>query len=233
MIQIFSSKVIGIGNLTPDVKWIKLSVPDNFDFKPGQYLSLSVIREDGKRIRKPFSIANKPQGVNDFIEFCAKIIPGGLASEFIRKMKIGDDVELFGPAGRFVVNDFDKDLVFIASGVGIAPFMSIIPDLLNKKFNKRIILLKSARNEEDSLYDEELSKLSKQYPNFEYYNIFSEPKNENSNSGYVQDFLEQYIPEDFNGNSYICGLDEMINDTQKRLLSLGFNEEQIFNEKFD
>jgi Na+-transporting NADH:ubiquinone oxidoreductase subunit F len=231
MIKIFNSKVLEARDLTADVKSLKLSVPDDFEFKAGQYLSLSVIREDGKKIRKPLSIANPEE--KGIIEFCIKIIPKGLASEFVKTLKAEEEVELFGPAGRFVVNDSDKDLIFIASGVGIAPFMSMIPDLLKRGFRKKITLLKSARNEKESLYDSKLNELREQNSNFEFYNIFSHPIAKKQNQGYVQDFLEKYIPDNFNGNFYICGLNEMIEDVKRKLLSLGFKEEQMFNEKFD
>jgi ferredoxin-NADP reductase len=230
MIKIFNSRILDTKDLTPDVKSLKLSVPKDFEFKAGQYLSLSVIRNDGKKIRKPLSISNSPE--KGIIQFCIKIIPRGLASEFVKILKAGDEVELFGPAGKFVVNNFDKDLFFISAGVGIAPFMSIVPDLLKKGFHKNIILLKSARNEDESLYDKELKDLSDKYLNFKFYNIFSHP-NKSQNQGYVQDFLGMYIPNDFDGNFYICGLKEMIEDVNEKLLSLGFKNEQIIYEKFD
>lgn len=231
MIKTFNSRILKTRDLTHDVKLLKLSVPEDFEFKPGQYLSLSVIRYDGKKIRKPLSISSPPEKRD--IEFCIKIIPNGLASEFVRTLKSGDEVELFGPAGKFIANDFEKDLIFIASGIGIAPFMSITPDLLERGFKQQIILLKSARTEKDNLYDRELNELSEKNPNFRFHNIFSHPKNKKLNSGYIQDFLEEYVPNKFNGNFYICGLKEMIEDVKKKLLSLGFKEEQMFNEKFN
>ena len=75
MIKIFNSQVLEIKDLTSDIKTLKLSVPNDFEFRAGQYLSLSVFREDGKKIRKPFSISNLPDR-NGFIEFCIKIISG-------------------------------------------------------------------------------------------------------------------------------------------------------------
>jgi len=233
MIRVFSSRVLNTDYLTRNVKSLKLSVPEDFDFKAGQYLSLSVIRDDGKKIRKPLSISNPPKAGNKFIEFCIKIIPDGLASDFVKTLKKGDEVELFGPAGKFIVNDFTKDLVFIAGGVGIAPFMSIIPDLLDKGFEKRMILLKSVRSEKDNLYNYELERLSEKYFNFKFYNIFSHPIDNELNKGYIQDFLERYIPKDFKGNFYICGLKNMIDDLKEKLIFRGFKEEQILNEKFD
>lgn len=233
MIKIFKSEVLKIKDLTFDVKLFRFSVPKDFDFKAGQYLSLSVIRSDGKKIRKPISISNPPKKRNKYIEFCIKIIQGGLASEFLKTLKKSDEVELFGPIGKFIVNDLNKDLFFIAAGVGIAPFVSIISDLLNKSFNHEIILIKSSRTEKDKLYDKEFYKLSKQYPNFKFYNVFSNPIDNKLNQGYVQDFLEKYMPKDFKGNFYICGLIEMIEDVKKKLSSLYFSEKQIFYEKFD
>jgi len=160
-----------------------------------------------------------------------------LASEFLRKAKEGQEVELFGPAGKFVLDlngkDKDKDLMFIASGVGIAPFVGMVENLLNNGFKKKIILLKSARTEADTLYEKEFGKMSRKYKNFKFYNVYSRPKGKIENKGYLQDFLEKYLPEGFKGNFYICGLQEMINSVGDKLIDKGFSEEQIFYEKFD
>ncbi|MCL5730250.1 MAG: FAD-dependent oxidoreductase [Candidatus Pacearchaeota archaeon] len=232
MVQVFNSRVLRISRMTSDVVAVRLYVPADFDFKAGQYLSLSVINSEGKKIRRPFSISNPPQKRNKFIEFCCKLVPGGLASEYIRKLKADDEVELFGPAGRFLVRDYTKDIALIASGVGIAPFMSMIPDVLSHNSKSKVILIKSSRAEKDILYEKELERLEKEHPNFRFYNVFSMPKNRNSNKGYVQDFL-RYIPHDFNGDFYVCGLKEMIISVKEKLVSMGFKEEQIFYEKFD
>ncbi len=239
MISIFKSRVLDVKNQGEDIRFLKLSVPSDFEFRAGQYLSLSVLRQDGAKIRRPFSIVNASdeKSKNKEIEFCAKLISGGLASEFIRGLKVGQEVELFGPAGRFTIDSSkDEDLFFIASGVGIAPFVGMITDSLNKNHEGRIILLKSARTEKDSLYDEEFSELSGKHENFEFHNVFSQPRTpegKSGNVGHVQDFLEKYVPKDFDGNFYICGLKEMIKETKEKLKALGFKEERMFDEKFD
>lgn len=235
--KIFTSKILEINDLTPSVKDLKLSIPDDLKFKAGQYFSMSVPREDGKKIRKPFSVSNMNQN-NGEIEIIAKIIEGGLASEFIKKLGEEDRVELFGPLGKFTIDKEDdswnNDLFFVASGVGLAPFLSIIPDILNKGFKNKIILLKSARNEDEVLYDKELSQFSEKYDNFEFYNVLSQPKNENfENVGYVQDFINKYLPSDFNGYFYVCGLQNMINSTRKKLKEKDIEGDRIKVEKFD
>lgn len=239
-IQIFKSKVLNIKNISKDVKSLNLSVPKGFEFRAGQYLSLSVFDKTGKKFRRPLSTANAPKRKNDKIEFCAKLIPGGLASEFIRKLKAGDEVELFGPAGKFCVDlegkDRDKELFFIAAGVGVAPFVGMVQDLLENNFKKKIVLLKSSRGESESLYDTEFLKLAREYENFEFHNVYSHPQTSEGkfgDVGHVQNFLKKRVPRNFEGNFYICGLKEMISETREKLKELGFRDEQIFEEKFD
>ena len=101
-------------------------------------------------------------------------------------------------------------------------------------FKKRIILIKGFRSEKSSLYDEEFSKLADRHENFEFCNILSRPENSAfENKGYVQDFLEKYLPENFSGHVYICGLSPMINAVSEKLVSMGIPKERIFYEKYD
>ncbi len=232
MIQTFQSKILGIKDLNDSVKILRFSVPGNFNFKPGQYVSLSVPFE-GKKLRRPYSIASSPE--ENYIETCVKLVDGP-ASKFIRTLKKGDGVELFGPAGKFLVdgNSLQNDIVFISVGTGITPFMSMVPNILKGYFDKKIIFIKGFRTEENIIYDEEFNELKKEYKNFEFHNVLSRPKNSNfENHGYVQDFLEKYLPKNFNGYVYICGLSPMINAAKEKLISLGVEEKKILFEKYD
>ena len=233
MIKIFESKILEAKFLNQYVKYLKFSVPKDFNFKAGQYLSLSVFI-DGKKFRNPYSITTIPNG--KFAEFCIKLVENGKASDFVKNLKKGDKIELFGPAGKFIINENskNKDLIFISAGTGISTFISIIPDLLKKGFSNKIILLKGFVNENEILYDEEFLELQEKYKNFEFYNVLSNPKNKKfENIGYVQDFLDEYIQENFQGDFYICGLSEMIDSVTKKLENMGFEKDKIFFEKYD
>lgn len=233
MIKIFESKILEAKFLNQYVKYLKFSVPKDFNFKAGQYLSLSVFI-DGKKFRNPYSITTIPNG--KFAEFCIKLVENGKASDFVKNLKKGDKIELFGPAGKFIINENskNKDLIFISAGTGISTFISIIPDLLKKGFSNKIILLKGFVNENEILYDEEFLELQEKYKNFEFHNVLSNPKNKKfENIGYVQDFLDEYIQENFQGDFYICGLSEMIDSVTKKLENMGFEKDKIFFEKYD
>tara|TARA_Y100000310_G_scaffold77162_1_gene73718 strand:- start:4338 stop:5042 length:705 start_codon:yes stop_codon:yes gene_type:complete len=232
-IKIFESKVLETKYFKSNIRYLKLSIPKDFKFKPGQYLLLSYYF-NGKKFKSPYSIASIPN--KKFIEFCIKLSDKGKSSNFIKNLKKGDKVELLGPAGKFVIDNSSKnnDLIFICVGTGITPFISMISFLLKKGFKNNIILLKGFRNENKILYEKEFSLLRKKHKNFEFHNILSQPKNKNfKNKGYVQHFLDKYIPENFNGDFYICGLDKMVDSVIKKLKEKNIGEKRIFFEKYD
>ena len=232
MISVFNSEILEIKNLDGNVKILKLSVPENFSFRAGQYVSISIPFQ-GKKLRRPYSIASAP-GKKGFIELCIKIVDG-VASNYVKTLFEGDKIELFGPAGKFIIfgDSLQRDIVFVAVGTGITPFVSMIPDLLEKKFKNKIILIKGFRHEENILYDEELKNLKRKHKNFEFHNILSQPKTSNfKNKGYVQDFLGKFIPKE-NSDIYICGLSPMINSVKEKAIELGIPNNRIFFEKYD
>lgn len=229
MIRTFDSEILSIGNVNDSVKIFKLSKPEDFEFLAGQYVSISVPFE-GKKLRRPYSIASSPKEKE--IELCIKIVDG-VASNFLKTLKQGDKVELFGPAGKFTIKNPDNEIVFISTGTGITPFRSMIYDLLEKGFNKKIILIYGFRKEDNVLYEKEFSEFAEKQLNFEFHTVLSRPEKYHKDKGHVQDFFEKYIPENFNGDFYLCGLSQMTNAAVEKLKSLGFNEEQIYYEKYD
>lgn len=231
-IRSFKSKILEIKSPNPSVKYLKFSLPKNFKFKAGQYVSLSVF-VDGKKFRVPYSFASAPN--NKFAEFCIKLVKNGRSSNFIKNLKKGDEIELFGPAGKFIVNEKSKDddLIFISTGTGITPFRSMIHALLKEGFKHKIILLKGFRNENEILCEKGFSKLRKKYKNFEFHNILSQPKNKDfEDKGHVQDFFDKYIPKNFQGDFYLCGYREIVKDVAKELEEKGVAKKRIFFERY-
>ncbi len=233
MIKIFNSKVLDRRMVNDSVACLKFSLPEDVSFVAGQYFSVTRMHE-GKKLRTPYSIATIP-GLG-FGEFCFRIIKVGKTSEYLSTLKKGDELELFGPLGKFTVRDSSKkkDLVFISSGTGVSAFVSIIPNLLQSGFKKKIFLIKGFRNEDEVLYDELFFKLQEDYKNFQFYNVLSQPKDKYfDHKGYVQDFLERFVPNLFKGDFYLCGLTEMIDQTTIKLKGQGVTDDRIFFEKYD
>ncbi len=244
MLKEFESTVLDVKMLTKDTVSCILECPKEFDFKAGQYVLVgidvnhpklkgkSITGAEGKKIRRAYSIVNSPS-VKGTVEVCVKRVEPGVISGVICELKKGEKVTLIGPFGHFLVRKTDRDLVFVAVGVGIAPFVSMITNLLEKDFPQNIILVKGARSEKDKLYDKVFIDLEKKYDNFKFHNVLSRPDEDFENTGYVQNFLAKYVKDSFNSDYYLCGLQNMIEDVKEVLKMSGVPVNQIFYEKFD
>jgi|TARA_Y100000310_G_scaffold328062_1_gene395493 ferredoxin-NADP reductase len=225
----FKTKILKIENLAEDVKHLVLSVPEGFDFHPGQFISLLINRGD-TQLRRPYSIASKP-GKNE-IDLCIKILPEGLITPIIDRMGVGQEIDAIGPMGHFYIQEesMNKPITFIATGAGITPFRSAIHHLLEKGFKSPITLIAGYRYEKNSLYDEEFKELEEKYPNFTYKKAISRP--EEGDKNYVQDILKQNITP--NTHYYICGLKEMVFAVRDLLIEQeNIPKENVFFEKYD
>lgn len=105
----------------PSLLRMRVDVHSQLDFAPGQYVTL---RAHGTP--RAYSLANSPSEPE--LEFCIRRVPGGrLTSDLFVHTEVGDEVVVRGPNGHMVLDDpSGRDLVFMATGTGVAPFKSMI-----------------------------------------------------------------------------------------------------------
>jgi NAD(P)H-flavin reductase len=221
----FKSKILSTEFITPDVKHLILTTPADFDFIPGQYITL-ILKDKDDEVRKPYSIASIPK--KGSIDICIKIIQEGKATSLIKNLKKDDTLDIIGPMGKFIFNEQskNKDVVFISTGTGISTFRSMIPSLLKNDFKNKILLLTGYKNREDILYDSDFTNLEKTCNNFHYHKILSRE----NNGGYVQKLVEKHINK--NSHYYLCGVGEMVVSVKNLLLEKGIPEKNIFYERY-
>jgi len=216
--QKFKTKVIKNDYLTEDVKHLVLKKPKGFEFISGQYLSI-ILDNKERKIRRAYSIASSPK--NKTLEFCIKIIPEGLATPLIKNLTPKQEIEILGPMGDFIIHNKDKNIIFISTGTGVGPFRSMIINLLENEFKKKITLIAGYRK--NILYDSEFKKLTKKYSNFHYELAIS------SQGKRVQNILIIDKKADY----YLCGLSPMINSVRAILTKKSVPMKNIFSEKYD
>src|SRR5215469_3586033 len=142
--------------------WIELPALQKFDFEPGQFvtLDLPIHEKINKRIRS-YSIASWPDGTN-VIELVIVLLEGGAGTTYLfNEIKEGSELTLRGPQGVFTLPDaIEKDLFFICTGTGIAPFRSMANHILNHNIpHKDIYLIFGCRHFSDALYGPEMKEL--------------------------------------------------------------------------
>ena len=214
-----------------------LSLNIQTPFQAGQYMMmhlpeyalsdkrLSNHQEHERKKPKAYSIASPPSW-NDHLEFLIALKDGGVVSPYLASLKEGDSVPVKGPLGKFVIKEIKKEFTFIATGTGIAPFRSMIHDLLKKNPKQQINLFYGFRSEHDFLLQEEWSELAKKYEHFRLVATCSRPNGTWSGlEGRVTSYLHE-IPV-MDNDVYICGSEPMIHDTKHVLEKRGFEKGQV------
>ncbi len=223
--------------LAPEVNHFEFEVPgvEELKFTPGQFISI-VATVGGEQITRAYSIAS-PRDGNRFA-LCLNRVPDGLVSNRIFGLRPGDEIEISEPLGYFTLRHPGRRVVFVCTGTGIAPFRSILLDLLPRT-QPHISMLFGTRHETGLLYREEMEQLAREYPSFRYLTTLSQPQTGwQGRAGRVTAHLDEAIglrtPEDMvETDVYICGLKEMVDDVRTELKKRGFDRKQIIYEKYD
>ena len=111
----FESEVLEIKEITPSVKHFKISVPDEFSFKAGQFVSI-LPPCDGEQVIRPYSVASAP-GEKSHIDLCVKYVDG-ICTKFLFGLKQGDKIKLKGPFGFFKMENLENDVVLSVEQLG-------------------------------------------------------------------------------------------------------------------
>lgn len=227
--KIIPSKISIIEKLTDDVIKVVLRIPpnSNFNFNSGQYVN--IIKGN---LTRSYSIANSSDH-NNQLEFFIKNYENGLMSAyFFNEAKINDLLRLEGPIGTFFLRDTSlKNIVFLATGTGIAPIKSILEGL-DKSYeqyqNKNLWIIVGARYQHDLFWKPNLKNL-----NIKYIPVLSRQVNDyNGAKGYVQDVvLKQQIDLE-DTQVYACGSNDMINSAKELFLKNNLKENNFFSDAF-
>jgi CDP-4-dehydro-6-deoxyglucose reductase len=152
-----TATVIGIENETPDTRRFRLLMDgmDHFEFEPGQFITLDLpIHEKPNKRWRSYSIASFPDGSNE-IELLIVLNPEGLGTNYLfNEIQIGSQLTYRGPQGVFVLPKvLDKTLFLICTGTGIAPFRSMVQNILRKKIpHQGINLIYGCRKKNNLMY---------------------------------------------------------------------------------
>lgn len=220
----YDSKLIKIEDVSPTVKkfYLKVEEIENFEFEAGQFITLDLpISEKRLKRWRSYSIANAPNGTN-VIELCIVLLEGGLGTEYLfKEVKIGDPIKFKGPSGAFYLPEkVEKDLVMVCTGTGVAPFRSMLHDIINeKKAHKNIHLIFGARYEHDILYRHEFERIAAEHKFFTYDVCLSREEHWEGYRGYVhQVYMSMSESELQNTKFYLCGWSQMIDEAVANLL---------------
>jgi CDP-4-dehydro-6-deoxyglucose reductase len=233
-IGMFTAQVESVKNLTHDVRQLDLCLIESktITFKPGQFVSFEVPHpQTGHVVTRPYSIASQPSR-SDVITLLLNLVPGGPGSTYLFNLKEREETHFKGPAGNFYLRkDPGRELLFIASGTGIAPIRSMLLANAERPDPRPATLFWGLRGQRDLYYQEELAELTKRTPTLTAITTLSRPEpGWSGESGRVLRLIDERIASVKNLAVYLCGNSAMITEATSLLQKKGLCP--IYREKY-
>ena len=206
-----------------------------FDYLPGQFAFISVHNGKLSPEPHPYTIASSPSNT-DGIEFVIK--NSGDYTSQLDRIQRGDEVRVNAPFGIFshLNHSGEKDLVFVAGGIGITPFLSMLRWMKENDPKRKVVLLWGCRFKEDLIKQDEFAEISAAMPNFKWYPVLSdEPDYEGETGFFDAEKLNRLAVTEVDiatTGFYTCGPPIMMKIVDEALQELGVPGKQIHYEKF-
>lgn len=214
------SKISKIEYVTSDVLKLSLRFPPNtkLDFLAGQYIDITK-----DKITRSYSIGNQPNQ-EKIILYIKKYKNGKMSDYLFNRAQIDDVLHVRLPLGTFFIreNERKKNLILMATGTGIAPFISILDDY--KSNYEKIYLFWGNRTVNDFFVD-----INKKYDHLDInYSMVTSREYHDGFKGYIQKKLFETNIDIDESSIYACGSIEMINQLKELLKNNSINSNYKF-----
>ena len=232
----YQVKLAGREELAEGTIAFRFEKPAGFNFKPGQAVVLELLDpppEDGQK-RRTFSLVSAP------FESTLAIATRMRDTAFKRALKAlpdGASLKLTGPIGQFTLADTARPAVFIAGGIGITPFMSMLRQAARDHAPHSLLLLYSNRRPEDAAFLGELQELERQNGNFRLVATMTEMSKSARKWGGQTGFVDADLIKRAAGGLmapiyYVVGPPAMVAAMQEMLRGTGVADDDIRSEEF-
>jgi len=247
--------VTNVMQVSPSMKIFRIT-PDGWDlpdFVSGQFAALALPAtaervaeatpdyeeyEDGKMIKRVYSIASSSKS-KQYIEFYISLVRSGALTPRLFNLQTGDKIELGKKmVGMFTLDQVpeDNNVVLIATGTGVAPYVSMLRSNIMSNNSRKIAVIHGAASSWDLGYSSELQLLESISDRFKYIPTILEPDKEATtwmgDTRFVQDmWAAGVIEEAFDGKPtpdnthiFLCGNPKMVESMFVHLEADGFTE---------
>ena len=215
-----------------------LTKPDGFTFKPGQAVDLILLGADaaeGDNGKHAFSIVSAPFETELVVTTRMR---DSVFKRALKDLPIGTSLQLDGPFGALTLHKKTaRPAVFIAGGIGITPFMSILRQAAHDQLPQRLVLLYSNRRPEDSAFLAELQRLEQQHRQFRLIATMTQMDRSSvawqGESGQIDEAMLRKIGAELaEPIYYLAGPPAMVSAMQAALNRAGVEDDDIRVEEF-
>lgn len=201
------------------------------NYMPGQFLFVQLLRNGNLSSSHPFTISNSPTRRD--LSITPKVLGDFTLS--IKDTKVGDRAYIDAPYGVFSFLNYPRrELVFIAGGIGITPFISMLRYIYDQNLDQKVTLFWVNRSENNLCFTDELKKMEADLEGFRTVLVMSDQpgwvgEKGRLNGQYIRESLGSLEEKEF----FICGPPAMSDDLNRELQELGVPHSKIHRELFE
>lgn len=208
---------------TPTVSTFKLQANQLWPWAAGQWMYVTITQKL-QTLKHHFTISSSP--TEPFLQFTTMFRPESEYKQALFKLKVGDEVDVNGPFGSFVLDPGDpRPQLFLAGGIGITPFRSILKYVVDKHLQIPIVLLYSVKTRSDGAFAQELQ--DSKTPNIQI--IFIETKEEGRLN---EEKVRKLVPDFASRTWWVCGPPAMVVSLVDLASHLGVGPDRLKSEEF-
>jgi ferredoxin--NADP+ reductase len=240
----YNATLVRREDLTHDLAyfWVRFDGPAT-PFEAGQYMTTGVVT-DGKMLQRPYSVASPPSVADsEGYEFFVRHVPVIRFTTALWRLSVGHRMRMIGPKGKFMLEpDDQRTHLYVSTGTGIAPFISMIRETMARGKPRRTVLLNGCSFADELGYRPQLEAWE-QDPEYRlrYVPTISRPADPR-NAGWngrtgraeqvVGDVCRELGLKPERTVVYICGNPEMILNVERILMDRGFPEFHVKKELY-
>ncbi len=234
----YQVKLIDRHEVADETMAFRFERPAHFMFTPGQFMDMTLVNPpetDAKGNRRTFSIASSTEEESLTV---ATRLRNTAFKRVLRIMPLGTEVAIEGPFGDLVLHtDATRPAVFLAGGIGITPFRSILLHAANAKLPHRMVLLYSNRRPEDAAFLDELESLQRENPRYMFVATMTQAEHsyrswQGERGAVNQRMLVKFVKNLIGPIYYLAGPPGMVSGLRTVLKETGVKNEDIRAEDF-
>jgi ferredoxin-NADP reductase len=217
---------------TYNVTSFRFPRPAELNYKPGQFLFITIKAADGKELSKHFSFSSSPTE-KTHIEFTKKLSDSDFSAA-LKALKKGDWARIDAPYGQFTFEGEYERIGLLGGGIGITPFMGICKYCTDMRLDTKVTLLYGNRTESDIAFRKEFEALQEQNENLKVVFTLNEADSGwKGATGFITaDMIKKEVPDYKDTVFYTCGPPAMVDVMGKLIEQLDLPKTQLKREYF-
>lgn len=224
--------VLSVTDLTPNVRQlIVLPKVEKLSFQPGQWVSLKLPVGAKPPLNRAYSIAS-PASPSGELTLVFDRVPQGMGSGYLYHLKAGDELELSGPYGRFVLpHPLEREMLLIARYTGLIPIRCMLKSLYSHRETSPVLLIAVGPAENEMLYHDEFLSMAVVHASFRYLPLVA--SSVESAVALTQTMLQPLVDGTSKLLPMLCGTKEFVRPLRAFFVEKGYARKEVKTETYD